>query len=492
MDILYKQCDFDLPSRLTEERQIFYKFSDIFPNENDENLEENNKYNLHLILDLIDDRWTSRSNDFDPFPLPETNELIDILTKLCDLFRNNCPEDELQHYKDSFYYLIASTFDSYQDNLMVELIFNIIIYSRCEFNEILIPLFSNFQEFLKSCHFSDEIIIDICIQFIYDQKFFDIIYKDHICKEFFKIILTSGDETVIKHSFYFLSYYLEQFQSFIGKDIVTQELDQMLEMTLIFIQSLERNELLPPSFLLLNTIFLSKNQIIYEKAKEYGFIEIISSLFHKQNPEIFLATLKLLDEIWPDSELFDDSFIYERFQAILQKKDIQVDSDDDEQITIPEKTLIVGIDVLRHLIPNHFDQFKKYDIIDFLLKDSLDLSFQLKISATELLLDYLTHMPIQERRDFMNDYFNGTNKVAENSINLIIDVIESENLQCISLIIPTFILLITNDHEFWIELLSTTNIINLFERMIESQEEKIKGIIEPLLNLISSHTENTE
>ena len=87
----------------------------------------------------------------------------------------------------------------------------------------------------------------------------------------------------------------------------------------------------------------------------------------------------------------------------------------------------------------------------------------------------------------MANYQDETNKIAENAIKLIIDAIFSEDRNRISITIVTLISMLQDDPEFWIQLLSVTNIIKLFENIIEESDEVLKEIVQPLLKFYYSH-----
>ena len=141
------------------------------------------------------------------------------------------------------------------------------------------------------------------------------------------------------------------------------------------------------------------------------------------------------------------------------------------------------------MISHHYDQIYKYEIINVILNNCSEYSFQLKLSACSVLLSFLSFSSIQTRRDLLANYQDETNKIAENAIKLIIDAIFSEDRNRISITIVTLISMLQDDPEFWIQLLSVTNIIKLFENIIEESDEVLKEIVQPLLTFYYSHFE---
>lgn len=488
MIIQYKRNKSDQASRLTDKREILYRFSEIFPNDIDKKDQEDaNINNVQSLLDLIENEWMPRSDLFGSMNLPSKNDLVDILTQLREIFKD-ISVTEKQCFPDSFYHFITNVFQSYDDDLMLNLLINVILLSNCEFNNILIPFLDNFQLFLQSTEQSNQIdYIEMCNNFISDNTVFNILYENQIHLEIFKVINTSGNIDIINCSFEFLCCFFKQYRCFNESYAEDDDLYVILENTLLFIKTTERDELLSMPFLLLDAILNDENPAFLEYAKELGLIDIFAGLFQKENPVVFIASTRLLNGFWSDCSLFDNNQLYERFKNIIEEQNsnykikylltffnIVLD-------TNQEDIQIIAIDVLCKLIPNHYEQFNRYKIAELLLYQTQEMSFQLKLPVLQLFLDYLTFSPVEARRSSM------CSNVSTNSINLIIDAIESENCRFVYIIVVTLIKMIDDDSEFWIDLISSTDIINSLKSVYENSEETMQTLIYPLLEHYYSH-----
>lgn len=477
---LYKK--FEDPSKILDQEEIKYNLEDIFQNDAKK---DNETSNLRSILNQIEKLWITRSSNDEPFPLPPDDELVNILFEILNIF-NNFQEDDIICFPDSFYYFITYAFQSNHNPKILELILNCVLFlSMFEFNAILIPFFTNLKVFLQSERCLIQLIyIEICINFVNNSYVFEMLKQNNIISEIFQVIQTSGYTLILNRSFEFLTNYLKQFWELNGQINISEELILILRETLLYLENQTRDELISYPLILLDTFFKCSNKHFLEYAKEFNLTSVIQNLINNENPDVFFASTIFLNEHWPECCLFDDSSFYQRFLDIIQAQS----ESNHEKKSLLEEVQIIAIELLSKLIPKHRDQFEKYKIIESILLASDSFSFQVKEPASLLLMDFLTYSSVETRRNIIKNNSDGTNEIAENAYNLIINSLESHYDECIIRTVVTLILMKNQDFDFWMNFISSAGIIDILINILEnSDNERMKINIQSLLNCYYSY-----
>ncbi|OHT10061.1 hypothetical protein TRFO_20888 [Tritrichomonas foetus] len=449
------------------------------------------------ILSGIHEMFTTCENLDSLFPEHPCKELIELLLQIKDSFQS-LPHDMYPPINNSFFRFISLVSSKYFDNnLLMEAIFFIIRnLSMLEFNPGLIPIFQNYSIFLNSSRSTiQSYFLSSTRNYLLDEPFFMIFTNSDLLPDIINILNTSGNVDILKIIFDLFSVYINQCFSFLEDekiqiDLIFPNLQLILETTMIYLSSCERTELLPSIFCVvsllfprndLNNLHESINTIkktlldIAKNNKNYNIEKLFQNFLENNNPEIFLASAKLFHDFWPDSKLFNETLFYQKYKNIIEDDSFAFAGIFVERnIGNHDDIVVVSIGLLTMLISDHYLQIKENSFLQFLLDMVEKCSFSVKKYICKFLTAFLTYSTVNDRRELTNEL----------TINLLIDTIESHEIDNILDIATTLILMKNDDPDFWNEIIEVNNIRTILEEIVLNDEDKnLTLLVQGLLTL---------